>query len=203
METDIYNLLSEKIENLLFGSQQYTNAASVASTFAKYLFENQIVYFSSETTISQDKPLIVLDRNRKSGGLQSRSIKPSNVVFNVPTLLRAAGSGLLSVAGATVSPILLLTAILLTLADLGSAATIKLTNQVAYVLKAIWELRYSKATFKRILKKTNALLSGDGLPAISAKQLTAFLEDLENYGCVILNDAKYSVTEAVYSIGKK
>jgi len=197
MEKTVFDLLHDKLEDV---SSKSGSSPSYADELVKYTIDHQIIYFSSQelTNQQEDTAFLLFGRNRYSNRLEAQSIKSSNVAFNFVNLLRAAGSGLLGIAGAVTNPMLLITAILLVITDLYDATKIEFTDPIAHILKATWELRYAQPITEEILKRTNLLLAEDGLAAIDETTLIHYFDILEHLKCIMIEDNQYFVVEVVH-----
>lgn len=199
MDQSVHELVSEKLEEIFIDISSSDNQTVDANSFTKSLFDNKVVYVTAKGKDNlDDRAFIFIDDKQKSDGIQARSIKASNIRFNLPNLLRASGSGILAIAGSLSSPTLLVTSILLLIADLSNAATVKLSKPTAYVLMAIWNLRYSEPNLNAILIEANSLCEQDDQDLLSEKKLLKSLKILMDYGCISLEDDKYRISETVH-----
>lgn len=194
-----------RIRSLLNPSEPSGDHIALARDLATRIMGSQVIYVTDngEDVPATDRAFILFDQDRE-GHLMAQSIKPSNVTFNLGNLLRALASGALSVAGASTEPVLCVTAVLLMIGDLKNAVAISLGDPHAYVLKAVWDLRYSRPDDAAILERTNSLLSDGGLAVLSPGRLRACLRTLADYRCVESSeDGGWAVVEAVQVGGRK
>lgn len=127
--------------------------------------------------------LIVLGEGGVGGG---STTKPGNVVLNLGKLVRAIASGILTIAGATAAPWLLLIGALVTWDALWSCLNLKLTEDHACVVWALWNNRETNNTFPKsdTLDTVNRERAAFGKPPLSAIEVNRVLDDLARMGCI-------------------
>jgi hypothetical protein len=112
--------------------------------------------------------------------------KPGNVVLNLGKLVRAIGSGILTIAGAAAAPWLLVIGALVTWDALWSCLNLKLTEDHASVVWALWENRDDNNTFPKsdALDAINRERAAFGKQSLSAMEVNRALDDLASMGCI-------------------
>lgn len=121
------------------------------------------------------------------GGIGGGSTtKPGNVVLNLGKLARAIASGILTIAGATAAPWLLLIGALVTWDALWSCLNLKLTEDHASVVWALWKNRDDENTFPKagVLDAVNRERASFGKQPLSAMEVNRALDDLARMGCI-------------------
>jgi hypothetical protein len=151
------------------------------------LLAGQVVQQFADVTAPYYEPepmkLIVLGEGGVGGG---STTKPGNVVLNLRKLVRAIASGILTIAGATAAPWLLVIGALVTWDALWSCLNLKLTEEHACVIWALWENRDDNNTFPKseTLDAVNRERAEFGMQPLSAMQVNRALDDLVKMGCV-------------------
>jgi hypothetical protein len=127
--------------------------------------------------------LITLGEGGIGGG---STTKPGNVVLNLGKLVRAIGSGILTIAGATTAPWLLVIGALVTWDALWSCLNLKLTEDHASVVWALWKNRGDSNTFPKAeaLEAVNRERTAFGKQSLSAMEINRALDDLKRMGCI-------------------
>lgn len=127
--------------------------------------------------------LMVLGQGGVGGG---STTKPGNVVLNLGKLVRAVASGILTIAGAMTAPWLLVIGALVTWDALWSCLNLKLTEEHACVVWALWKNRGDDSTFPKsdVLDAVNRERTAFGKQPLSAMEVDRAFADLARMGCI-------------------
>lgn len=151
------------------------------------LLAGQVVQRFADVTAPYYEPppmrLMTLSEGGVGGG---STTKPGNVVLNLRKLVRAIASGILTIAGATAAPWLLVIGALVTWDALWSCLNLKLTEDHACVVWALWKNRDDKDTFPKsdVLDAVNRERAAFGKQPLSAMEVNRALDDLARMGCI-------------------
>jgi hypothetical protein len=121
------------------------------------------------------------------GGIGGGSTtKPGNVMLNIGKLVRAIASGILTIAGATTAPWLLVIGALVTWDALWSCLNLKLTEEHACAVWVLWENRDDNNTFPKseVLGAVNRERTKFGMRPLSAMAIDRALDDLVKMRCI-------------------
>lgn len=159
------------------------------------LLADQVVQRFADVTAPYYEPpsfqLIVLREGGVGGG---STTKPGNVVLNLGKLVRAIASGILTIAGAATAPWLLVIGALVTWDALWSCINLKLTEDHARVVWALWKNRDDDDTFPKsdTVHAVNRERAAFGMRPLSTKEVNRVLDDLARMGCIkqSVNDPK-------------
>jgi hypothetical protein len=151
------------------------------------LLAAQVVQRFADITAPYYEPepmrLMVLSEGGVGGG---STTKPGNVVLNLRKLVRAIASGILTIAGATAAPWLLLIGALVTWDALWSCLSLKLTEDHACVVWTLWKNRDDDNTFPKsgTVDAVNLERAAFGKQSLSAMEVNRTLDDLARMGCI-------------------
>jgi hypothetical protein len=121
------------------------------------------------------------------GGLGGGSTtKPGNVTLNLRKLVRAIGSGTLTIAGATVAPWMLLIGALLTWDALWSCLRLEISEDQACVAWALWSVRDGGNTVAKVevFEAVTRERKRFGKRSLSTQEVGYALRELERMGCI-------------------
>lgn len=151
------------------------------------LLADRVVQQFADVTAPYYEPepmrLMTLGEGGVGGG---STTKPGNVVLNVGKLVRAIASGILTIAGATAAPWLLVIGALVTWDALWSCLNVKLTEEHACAVWALWKNRDDNNTFpkSRVLDAVNRERTAFGIRPLSAMEVNRALDDLVKMRCI-------------------
>ena len=151
------------------------------------LLADRVVQRFADVTAPSCGPVVSQFMVLGEGGVGGGSTtKPGNVVLNLGKLLRAVASGILTVAGAAAVPWLLVIGALVTWDALWSCLNLKLTEDHACVVWALWKSRDVNNTFPKsdVLDEVNRERAAFGKQPLSAMEVDRALADLARMGCI-------------------
>jgi len=180
-ETDKADQKRQDLEAIIAGSLRESGIDDPA------LLADRVVQRFADVTAPYREPQRFEFMRLSPGGVGGGSTtKPGNVVLNLGKLVRAIASGILTVAGAVAAPWLLVIGALVTWDALWSCLNLKLTEDHACVVWALWKNRDDNDTFLKsdTLDAVNRERAAFGKQPLSAMEVDRALSDLSRMGCI-------------------
>lgn len=180
-ETDKADQKRQDLEVIIAGSLRESGVDDAA-----LLADRVVQQFADVTAPYREPERFEFMRLRPGGVGGGSTTKPGNVALNLGKLVRAIATGILTVAGAAATPWLLVIGALVTWDALWSCLNLKLTEDHACVVWALWKNREDNNTFPKsdTLDAVNRERAAFGNQPLSAMEVDRALSDLARMGCI-------------------